>query len=1135
MAASDLILPNTDRDKMKALVEQAWLLTEDEIASIEPGKMIYDFFDEARLKNHPLSHRSQFEIDNPDLHLLKLMRNPDFFSYTCYNLFGKPDGSGPLQIMPYQQLALKELWSKQFPMFMASRGGGKSFILAVYALLRATFCPGSKIIIVGSSFRQSKVVFEYMERIWYCSPVFRDLVGASKGARGRENGPRRDIDRCEFIIGDSTVMALPIGDGCLLKSTLITLDDGIQELGNLFTENLEPKESRDIDRGVWNGDKFTQTNASYYNGFSQTKKVTTKLGIEIEGTEKHKLKVYSNGEFTWKPLGELAVGDHLIVDRTERWHEPKVDDITEDEAYALGLMIGDGCWTNEYRLLYATADQELIEGIRKGTGYSFTNKCDKHHFAHYSKSDRASWMEKWGLVYAKSGTKILPRKLLASSKKNVAAALSGLFDTDGHMQSSTAKGGTAVSVSFTTTSEKLVKQVQFALSHFGIIGKISSRLREDKNWARSYVLQMSGVNARLFHERIGFRLERKRINLEFALAQKIRERSMGDNIPGLSDVILKQGNVGRFRECDIRRASESRVFFQKVAEEARNIGHELADTLSSLSCPNLYFDSIEKIEDGYAETFDCEVPENHAYVANGIVSHNSKIRGLRANYTLIDEFASISEEVYAVVIQGFSSVTADPVQNVKDYSRIEVMKRLGVWSEDSQKAFDSKNRGNQSVITGTAYYRFNHFYRYWKDYHEIINSKGDKQKLEKFFKGDIPSGFDWKTYSIIRLPFNKIPKGYMDEQTLVRAKQINHTTHFMMEYGCVFPSDSDGFFKRSAIERCVGKESNQLYFPSGGPVEFTCQLKGSPNRRYVYGIDPASESDNFSLIIIEMWPDHRRVVYCWTTSKSMHRGELKEGTTSDNDFFKFCTRKIRDLMKVFPCERMMIDHGGGGVTLREAFRSGDNLQEGELPILEVEMDEEEEDFSLIQGIRLIEMVKFQKRDWVAEANHGMKKDFENPRMLLLPNTDSVSMGLAIEDDIAAGRVAKVGESVVKLGETMEDCLLNIEELKDELASIVLTSTTTGVEHWDTPERKQPGAKKGRMKKDRYSALLMANMGARQIAFPTTFNFEYQGITGGFAGKIKHDRDEMPYICGPNWFIDGMKATGGFCGTAVGRD
>ena len=76
---------------------------------------------------------------------------------------------------------------------------------------------------------------------------------------------------------------------------------------------------------------------------------------------------------------------------------------------------------------------------------------------------------------------------------------------------------------------------------------------------------------------------------------------------------------------------------------------------------------------------------------------------------------------------------------------------------------------------------------------------------------------------------------------------------------------------------------------------------------------------------------------------------------------------------------------------------------------------------------------------------------------------------------------KVGNSdALKLYDTLEDAAMEIEELKDELSTIVMSITTAGRERWNTPEVKLGSGKKGRMRKDRYSALVIANMIARTI-------------------------------------------------------
>jgi hypothetical protein len=119
----------------------------------------------------------------------------------------------------------------------------------------------------------------------------------------------------------------------------------------------------------------------------------------------------------------------------------------------------------------------------------------------------------------------------------------------------------------------------------------------------------------------------------------------------------------------------------------------------------------------------------------------SKIRGLRAHIIIADEFASISPDIYETVVSGFAAVSATPIQNVKEEAKKTAMIEAGVWNTDLD-ALNTK-MGNQAIISGTADYSFKHFAKYWRRYKTIIESRGDKKKLEEMFKGEIPESFNW--------------------------------------------------------------------------------------------------------------------------------------------------------------------------------------------------------------------------------------------------------------------------------------------------------------------------------------------------------------------------------------------------------
>lgn len=491
----------------------------------------------------------------------------------------------------------------------------------------------------------------------------------------------------------------------------------------------------------------------------------------------------------------------------------------------------------------------------------------------------------------------------------------------------------------------------------------------------------------------------------------------------------------------------------------------------------------------------------------------SKIRGLRAHIIIADEFASISPDIYETVVAGFAAVSASPIQNVKNEAKKKAMKEAGLWNEDLEKL--EKKSGNQAIISGTADYAFKHFAQYWNRYKEIINTKGDKVALGELFGGEVPENFNWKDYSIIRIPYELIPKGFMDDRQIARARATIHSGIYNMEYAACFTADSNGFFKRSLIESCVVSDENDV-------VEdvYDARVNGNPERKYIYGIDPASEQDNFSIVILEMHPTHNRVVYCWTTNRSNFKERQKAGLSGEHDFYKFCARKIRDLMKVFPCERIALDAQGGGVAIEEALHDPVKLEPGEKPIWPVIDYDKSKDTDDQPGLHILELIQFAKADWTAQANHGLRKDMED-KALLFPRYDPLSLGLSLSQE---GQDILEADMSENLYDNLSDCIMEIEELKNELTTIVMTQTSTGQnarDRWDTPEVKLPEGKKGRLRKDRYSSLIMANMVARTInrALP---DLDYNIIGGNLKTLKKQDGDLYK---GPEWFTKSINEEG----------
>jgi hypothetical protein len=245
-------------------------------------------------------------------------------------------------------------------------------------------------------------------------------------------------------------------------------------------------------------------------------------------------------------------------------------------------------------------------------------------------------------------------------------------------------------------------------------------------------------------------------------------------------------------------------------------------------------------------------------------------------------------------------------------------------------------------------------------------------------------------------------------------------------------------------------------------------MHANPGCKYVIGVDAAALNDNAAISVIELHENHRRLVYCWATNKKDFDRRRKAGMVAEENYYVFVARKLLDLFyRSFPTERICIDQAGGGTAIIEALGDEKNLQEKEQRLLPLIDDSKEQYTDGLEGHHIIEVLKI-TGEYNSNANHGLKKDLQS-KTLLFPKFDTVELARASVIDNEAHREF----------DTFEQCVMDIEECKNEMATIVVTQTSKlGAEHFDTPEVKLANDKKGRLRKDRFCSLLYANYYAR---------------------------------------------------------
>lgn len=973
-----------------------------------------------------------------------------------------------------------------------------SFLLAVYSTLRCLLIPGSKIVIVGAAFRQSKVIFEYMETIWRNAPILRSLCSDN-------SGPRRDIDRCTLRINDSWTIAVPLGDGgkirglrahtiiadefnCLEGNTLVETDSGLIRIGSNEDPSNLMINTGDDSLPYEKPDTYVTTQAV------DAYEVKFENGYVIRCSENHQLMTKDED---WKLAVDLKAGDY--VESTNKYKFPSSGPIGDEKlCWLMGILVSEGSICNESRLSMKTTDLDLANKISKEFGFKIHTRdayvdrrgwnCKKSYELYiYDKSFRKQLYD-FGLDYVKANNKKIPSGVLKESKSCMLAFLEGLFEGDGSCFTfSSGKIDNRLGLAYYSVSEQLCRDVQIVLDKLGFdsyINKRKSKISKNDQW----FIRLNGIDAYTLSSI--FNIDRFNIALSNCYVPK-------EPCYYTWDKGRKQWKIS-IKYCD--------KVIQKRFKDLSMAQGAIDEIISRPRYRKVK--SVRKLKNKMI-LYDYHLPITHSFYAGGFRNHNS-----------------IPVEIYETVVAGFAAVSKDPVNNVKSAARRKAMQDDGVWSDSQEEKYQTKHK-NQSILSGTAGYDFEPYAAYWKKYKSIIKHKGDFKKIaeeEGANEDDTPDylkSLNADSFSIVRIPYELIPPAFMSDEMVSRSRATMHTGTYLMEYGASFAKDSQGFFKRTMIEACVASDKNLAKdnWAPWCPSVFDVETRGHQDKKYVFGIDPASEVDNLALIILEIHPEHQRIVYSWTTNRKDFQDRKRLGLTEVGDYYSFVVRKIRDLMQVFPCIRIGIDSQGGGYQIAEGLRDPDKMraelnEQALLPIID---DSKAKETDRLPGLHIVELVNFASAEWTSQANHGLRKDMED-RILLFPRFDNLTLGMiTAQDEMRFKQLKKqVGDTAaLKLYDTLEDVIMDIEDLKAELSTIMVTRSASGREKFDTPEIKLDTGKKGRMRKDRYSALVIANMIARTMHREIP-NPAYS-IIGRSAASFdqKKEKDGKMYI-GQHW-------------------
>jgi cell division protease FtsH len=513
-------------------------------------------------------------------------------------------------------------------------------ILGVWIfMLRQVQSGGNKALSFGKS--RAKLLNNQQKRV-----TFKDVAGVEEAKEELHEiieflkEPQK-FQKLGGKIPKGVLMVGPPGTGkCITGDSLILTQKGLMEIQDVpkyFWVNPETHEVAGAYLPTVDLDTTTNTvrpASHWYNlGEQPTLRVTLKQGMTLEGTPEHPIVVMNaDGKLEFRRLDQLQEGDQVAVKFNSQTfgHLREVD---AEKAYLMGLITGDGNMSISNRVELTGADAELQDFFANHVHARYGEDI------HIGQRDITATVSSWhvkkdlfqsGMSSLLSFDKSVPPTILQASKETQAAFLQGLFDADGYFQ--------RYAFGYSTVSQQLANQVTAMLLNLGVVPRLRVKNEVSATHPRRvYEVVVSGTTLPVFAREVGFRLSRKKAQLDEYLnnsgASSNTNVDVFHHLTGMLTACWRElsakgrstsrlaAQIDKIR--DRGRVSRSTLQEMTAAFQAGGVENKDAEYLTRLAGVDLFFSPVETIENNFAEVFDFTVPETHSFISNGFISHNT--------------------------------------------------------------------------------------------------------------------------------------------------------------------------------------------------------------------------------------------------------------------------------------------------------------------------------------------------------------------------------------------------------------------------------------------------------------------------------------------------------------------------------
>ncbi|MEU9884638.1 vitamin B12-dependent ribonucleotide reductase [Sphaerisporangium sp. NPDC051011] len=440
---------------------------------------------------------------------------------------------------------------------------------------------------------------------------------------------------------------------CVTGETLVASSEGLVRIGSLYEGEAEDT-FRAERLEIASLDGYRKTDAFYYGGVRPVRRVRLRSGHAITGTFPHRLLTAQKGGLVWKTLGEIAEGDQVAVQYgammwsavpaslrhvrvSAAYGNQKAvtlpEEMTEDLAFLLGAYASEGHISrSNWTIVLTNSVDEVLHRIKDawmsvfGVEARITRAPGKCPGVVVASKTIVEFMQALGCG-SNASDKRIPDPVLRSPWPMVHAFLQGLW-LDAYVTTATAaKWGICLD------SPELLDDLQAVLTNLGVVhGRVTKHNSVNgKDYDEVYA---AGRQGQLLVSLVHFLEPDKAERAADYLRMEFRQGT-ADVIPGITGRELHEmiplGKPGRngvrsWRSefgflLDPRTKQVTRDTLERISTLP---GVELPSWLRQVLDVDLHFSPVTQVVDaGEVEVYDLSVPETHAFVANGIMNHNT--------------------------------------------------------------------------------------------------------------------------------------------------------------------------------------------------------------------------------------------------------------------------------------------------------------------------------------------------------------------------------------------------------------------------------------------------------------------------------------------------------------------------------